>query len=98
MAKMTHSSSSWSGTIEQTSPKAKYNLSCGNQFVDKDIIFQINVPGVIIPTPGTGDDPNTFYITIGNVTYNFVVDSSNNVWVSGDKNAPNNLNAMNKEY
>jgi hypothetical protein len=53
---------------------------------------------VIIPTPGTGEDPNTFYITIGNVTYNFVVDSSNNVWVSGDKHAPNNLSAMKKEY
>lgn len=37
------------------------------KYVDRDVKFQINVPGVVIPTPASGT--STFYITIGNATY-----------------------------
>lgn len=38
------------------------------KYIDRDIVFQIQTPGVVIPTPLTGT--NSFYITIGGVTYN----------------------------
>lgn len=65
--------------VEQTAQTVQYTFDTAGKMVDKNIVFQINIPGVVIPTPASGT--STFYITIGGVTYNWTVDSSGNVWV-----------------
>lgn len=76
------SGTQWTGTVEQTSVNKTYEFPTGKKYVDRNIKFQINVPGVVIPTPASGT--NTFYITIGEATYYWRVDSSGNVWVDAD--------------
>ena len=47
------------------------------RYIDRDIVLQIQVPGVVIPTPASGI--SSFYITIGGITYNWHIDSNGNV-------------------
>ena len=47
------------------------------KYTDSDIVLQIQVPGVVIPTPASGI--SSFYITIGGITYNWHIDSNGNV-------------------
>lgn len=49
------------------------------KYTDRNIKFQITMPGVVIPTPASGT--STFYITIGGVTYHWNVNSNGDVWV-----------------
>lgn len=49
------------------------------KYTDSDIVLQIQMPGVVIPTPASGT--SSFYITIGGITYNWHIDSNGNVWV-----------------
>lgn len=70
-------STSWTDSVNQTSMSKQYTFSTSGKYVDKDIKFQINIPGVVIPTPSSGT--TSFYITIGGITYTWKVDSSGNV-------------------
>lgn len=47
------------------------------KYTDSDIVLQIQMPGVVIPTPASGI--SSFYITIGGITYNWHIDSNGNV-------------------
>lgn len=66
MSAMTNGTA-WTGSVSQTSMSKQYTFSTAKKYVDKDIKFQINIPGVVIPTPSSGT--TSFYITIGGVTY-----------------------------
>ena len=81
MADLSRGTSEWSGSVDQTYQNKTYTFSTKNKVNDRDIAMTINVPGMNVSTP-TSSTNNTFYITIGGVTYNWEVDSSGNVWVS----------------
>lgn len=79
MATLTRGTDEWTGSVNQTSQNKTYTFDTKDKISDKNIKFQINIPGIVIPTPSSGT--NSFYITIGGITYNWTVDSDGNVWV-----------------
>lgn len=68
MATLTRGTSEWTGSVNQTSQNKTYTFATKDKINDKNIKFQINIPGIIIPTPSSGT--STFYIEIGGIRYN----------------------------
>ena len=71
----------WTAAEELTSQDVTYTIKTGQKYVDKDIKFNINVPGIVLKKPTSGY--TTFYIKVegSDTVYNWKVDSSGNIWI-----------------
>lgn len=82
MAKLT-SGTAWEATQSQTSQDATYTFATSNKYVNKDIIFKINVPGIVLKKPTTNGDYTTFTIQAegDDTVFTVKLDYYGNMWV-----------------
>lgn len=76
MANLTHSSTNWSADQEQTVINKKYTFGTEKKYVDKDIEFNINVPGINL------SNTQNFYINDGLTTWYWEIDNNGNVLIT----------------
>lgn len=77
----------WTATEKQTYQDKTYTISTANKYVDKDIKFNISVPGIVLKKPTSADEYTSFYVQVEGDTTKYVwkVDSSGNIWVEGEE-------------
>lgn len=84
-ATLTHTDAAWTNTaaVNQTSQDATYTFGTGSKYVDKDIKFNIKIPGIVLKKPTTSGTYTTFTVQVeGDTTvYTWKVDSSGNIWI-----------------
>lgn len=72
---LTHESTEWKGSAEQTIIKQTYSFDTANKYVDKNIKVDVNVPGMNLY------ENQTFYINDGINTWTWSIDDSGNVLI-----------------
>lgn len=58
-----------------------YTFNTENKYCSNNIVVNVDVPGMIVPTPSTGENPNSFWIEIGGIRYTWNVNSDGDVWI-----------------
>jgi len=83
MSTLTSSNGAWTQTQEQKYQNATYTFATSKKYVDKDIKFNIKVPGIILKKPASGAANTTFTIQVegDSTVYTFAVDSTGNIWI-----------------
>ena len=73
----------WTATEQQKYQDKTYTISTANKYVDKDIKFNIKIPGIILKKPTSAGTYTTFTVQVeGDTTvYTWKVDSSGNIWI-----------------
>lgn len=75
MANLTHNSTKWSDSQNQTLKTKTYSFSTEKKYVDKNIEIAITVPGMNL------NPSETFYINDGLNTWTWEIDSNGNVLI-----------------
>lgn len=83
MGLLTRATSAWTQTQTQTSQDATYTFSTGSKYVDKDIKFNVTVPGIVLKKPAAGAANTTFTVQVegDSTVYTWTVDSDGNIWI-----------------